>query len=286
MRVLVLQHIACEPPGVYEDVLHEEGAELIRVELDEGERIPETSVDAIVAMGGPMSVNDEAALPWLADEKRYVAAAVRAGTPYWGVCLGVQLLASCLGARVYQGQEPEVGLLPVELTEEAAADRVFAEAPPTLVTLQWHGDTFELPEGAVRLAGSPAYPNQAFCYGNAYGVQFHLEVSTEMAREWADVPAYAIALERVLGPGAAGDLVAGIETLSEEMLAYGRTLFERWLELVVAPTLAGSLHRSESDARRRGRRVERWLQLGLALEHRADRPRAGEDGRAREDGNE
>ena len=128
MHVLVLQHIACEPPGVYEDVLRERGAELVRVELDEGEPIPDDEFHAIVAMGGPMSVNDEATLPWLAAEKRFVAEAVRGGTPYWGVCLGVQLLASSLGARVYPGHEPEVGLLPVELTEEALTDPVFAGA--------------------------------------------------------------------------------------------------------------------------------------------------------------
>jgi GMP synthase (glutamine-hydrolysing) len=239
VRVLVLQHIACEPPGVYEDVLRERGVELVRVELDEGEPIPDDGFDAIVAMGGPMSVNDEAALPWLADEKRFVDEAVRAGTPYWGVCLGVQLLASSLGARVYPGHEPEVGLLPVELTEEARADPVFAGAPDALVTLQWHGDTFDLPDGAVRLAGSPAYPNQAFRYANAYGVQFHLEVSTEMAHEWADVPEYAASLERVLGPGATVDFFARIGEHSAEMLAHGRALFERWLNAVVVPRASG-----------------------------------------------
>ena len=83
MRVLVLQHIACEPPGVYEDVLHERGIELVRVELDEGEPIPAGTFDAIVAMGGPMSVNDEETLTWLADEKRFIADAVHEGTPYW-----------------------------------------------------------------------------------------------------------------------------------------------------------------------------------------------------------
>ena len=121
------------------------------------------------------------------------------GTPYWGVCLGVQLLAASLGARVYPGPEPEVGLLPVSMTGEARSDPVFAGAPHELLTLQWHGDTFDLPEGAVRLAGSPAYPNQAFRFQRAYGVQFHLEVSAEMAREWAEVPEYVASLERTLG---------------------------------------------------------------------------------------
>ena len=106
------------------------------------------------------------------------------------------------------------------------------DLPDALVTLQWHGDTFDLPAGAVRLAGSPAYRNQAFRYANAYGVQFHLEVSDEMAREWAGVPAYADSLDRVLGPDAMGTFVAQIEEHSAEMRAHGRALFERWLELV------------------------------------------------------
>ena len=124
---------------------------------------------------------------------------MRAGVPYWGVCLGVQLLAASLGAPVYPGPEPEVGLLPVSLTGEARSDPVFGEAPHELVTLQWHGDTFDLPDGAVRLASSPAYANQAFRFERAYGVQFHLEVSAEMAREWAEVPEYVTSLERTLG---------------------------------------------------------------------------------------
>jgi GMP synthase (glutamine-hydrolysing) len=228
--VLVLQHIACEPPGVYEDVLHEQGAVLTRVEVDAGDELPDRGFDAIVAMGGPMSANDDADLPWLRDEKAYVAAAVRSGRPFWGVCLGVQLLAASLGARVYAGDRPEVGVLPVDLTEEGGRDPVFSALPPAVPALQWHGDTFDLPAGAVRLAGSDAYPNQAFRYENAYGVQFHLEVSREMAREWMDVPEYASALERTIG----GEmLLHAVDENADEMLAYGRTLFERWLDRVV-----------------------------------------------------
>ena len=234
MDVLVLQHIACEPPGVFEDVLLERGATLQRVELDEGEPLPDwRNFDSIVAMGGPMSANDDAELPWLMDEKRLIADAVRAGTPYWGVCLGVQLLAASLGARVYPGREPEVGLLPISLTGEARSDPVFGEATHELVTLQWHGDTFDLPEGAVRLASSPAYENQAFRFDRAYGVQFHLEVSAEMAREWADVPEYVTSLERTLGAAEAPAFLAAIESRAPEMRAEGRALFERWLDRVV-----------------------------------------------------
>jgi GMP synthase-like glutamine amidotransferase len=235
VRVLVLQHIACEPPGVFEDVLSERGAELHRVELDENEPLPDwRRFDSIVAMGGPMSVNDDADLPWLRSEKRLIREAVQADVPYWGVCLGVQLLAASLGAPVYAGPEPEVGLLPVQLTDDGHDDPVFGGLPAELVTLQWHGDTFDLPPGAVRLARSPAYENQAFKVGRAYGVQFHLEVSAEMAREWAAVPEYVTSLERTLGADAAPAFLTSIERSAGEMRSTGRLLFERWLDHVVS----------------------------------------------------
>jgi GMP synthase (glutamine-hydrolysing) len=226
---------------VFEDVLLERGADLTRVELDEGESLPDWGqFDAIVAMGGPMSATDDAELPWLTPEKQLIGDAVRAGVPFWGVCLGVQLLAASLGARVYPGPEPEVGLLPVTLTAAARSDPVFAAAPDDLVTLQWHGDTFDLPKGAVRLAGSPAYPNQAFRVGRAYGVQFHLEVSGEMAREWAEVPEYVSSLERTLGRDGAPAFLAAIEERAEEMRGVGRTLFQHWLDHVAAAPRAAT----------------------------------------------
>jgi GMP synthase (glutamine-hydrolysing) len=203
------------------------------VELDEGEPLPDwRDFAAIVAMGGPMSVNDEEELPWLGAEKALIAEAVRAGLPFFGACLGVQLLAVSLGAEVAPGRAPEVGILPVFLTEAAASDPVFADLPRELLTLQWHGDTFSLPEGAVLLASSPAYPNQAFRWGrSAYGVQFHLELSREMAAEWARVPSYADALARVLGPGSATALVDELAGSAEALQADGRRMFERWLDL-------------------------------------------------------
>jgi len=236
MRALVLQHIACEPPGVFEDVLVERGAEIHRVELDEGERLPDwREFDLIVAMGGPMSVNDEDDHPWLVDEKRLIREAVEAGAGFWGACLGVQLLASSLGARVYAGEVPEVGVLPVTLTEEGRADPVMGGLPAELPTLQWHGDTFDLPDGAMLLAGSPAYPNQAFRYGRAaYGVQFHLEVKDEMAREWAEVPAYVDSLEKSLGAGSAPKLFEDFDRDAAGMRDMGRRMFERWVDVAVA----------------------------------------------------
>jgi GMP synthase (glutamine-hydrolysing) len=236
MHTLVLQHISCEPPGAFEDVLLERGATIHRVELDEGDPLPDwREFDLIVAMGGPMSVNDEDEHPWLVAEKRLIREAVEAGVGYWGACLGVQLLAASLGARVYAGPKPEVGVLGVTLTDEGADDPVFAGLPRELPTLQWHGDTFDLPEGAVRLAESPAYSNQAFRYGRAaYGVQFHVEVTPEMAREWAQVPEYVRSLEQTLGPGSAPALFAEFDLAVEGMQQIARRMFARWLDVAVA----------------------------------------------------
>ncbi|MDP9260181.1 MAG: type 1 glutamine amidotransferase [Actinomycetota bacterium] len=232
MQILVLQHIACEPPGVFEDVLAERAHELLRVELDEGEPLPEGTWDAIVAMGGPMSVNDESKHPWLAGEKAAIASHVRAGRPFWGSCLGAQLLASALGARVYAGPAPEVGLLAVELTAAGVDDPVMGALPAAIDTLQWHGDTFDLPEGAVLLASSPAYPHQAFRVGRAaYAVQFHVEVTESMGEEWASVPAYAEYADRVLGPGGSDRLLAEFRLSSPLMQRHARDLFERWCDL-------------------------------------------------------
>jgi GMP synthase (glutamine-hydrolysing) len=239
--LLVLQHIACEPPAAFEDELRARGLDVVRVELDEGEPLPEwREFPAIVVMGGPMGAYDEADHPWLAGEKRLLREAVEADVPVWGVCLGAQVLASALGARVYRGDEPEVGVLPVELTAAAAEDPVFGQAPPSFPTLQWHGDSFELPEGATLLASSPAYPHQAFRVGRSYGLQFHIEVPLELAREWGDVPAYAASLESTLGPGALDRLLSEVADNVSVTVPLARGLFGRWLEHVVrVPAYAG-----------------------------------------------
>ncbi|HEY3612840.1 MAG TPA: hypothetical protein VGK92_04005 [Gaiellales bacterium] len=231
MRVLVLQHIACEPPGVFEDVLREREHELVRVELDEGEPLPGGEFDAIVAMGGPMSVNDETEHPWLVGEKAAIASHVRAGRPFWGSCLGAQLLAAALGARVYAGPAPEVGVLGIELTAAGMTDPVLGALPAEIDTLQWHGDTFDLPAGGVLLASSPAYANQAYRVGPvAYAVQFHVEVTEAMGEEWADVPAYAEYADRVLGPGGSDQLLVEFRAGSPLMQVHARAVFEEWCD--------------------------------------------------------
>jgi GMP synthase-like glutamine amidotransferase len=147
----------------------------------------------------------------------------------------VQLLAAALGARVYAAPEPEVGLLEVELTPAGRDDRLFAGVTEPLVSLQWHGDTFDLPDGAVRLASSPLAANQAFRAGDrAYGVQFHLEVTGEMARQWGEIPAYRDSLAATLGERDGAAFIADVDRRAQELHPPARRLFENWLELAEA----------------------------------------------------
>jgi GMP synthase (glutamine-hydrolysing) len=233
MRVLVLQHIACEHPGVFSDVMRSRGVEQVPVEIDENEPLPDwREFDAVLAMGGPMGAGDDAEHAWLAPEKQLVREAVDEGRPFLGVCLGVQLLAAALDAPVYPAERPEVGLLPVELTPEGRDDPLFAGLDEPLVSLQWHGDTFDLPAGAALLARSPLVPNQAFRAGErAYGVQFHLEVTGEMAREWAEVPAYRDSLADTLGEEEGARFIADVERRADELHPAARQLFSNWLDL-------------------------------------------------------
>jgi len=234
-RALVLQHIRCEPPGIFSGLLTGRGISVETAELDEDGELPDwRGLDLVIAMGGPMGVNDEAEHPWLADEKRWIAAAARAGTPYFGVCLGAQLLAASLGAPVRTGEAPEVGVLPVAVTHAGRRDPVFGGLGDEFPALQWHGDTFGIPAGAVHLARSAAYPNQAFRFGDtAYAVQFHVEVTGAMLAEWGDVPAYQESARAVLGPGGLDNLAAGFAAAQAAMARTASVMFTRWLDHAV-----------------------------------------------------
>jgi GMP synthase (glutamine-hydrolysing) len=186
-RWVLLQHVPYEGPGALAPAIRETGADLQLVRLDEGDVVPSPddigAIAGLVVMGGPMGVHDD--LPWLAPERALLRAAVEAGRPVLGVCLGAQQLAAALGAEVVAGPEPECGVGEVHLTPAALSDAVFGAAPTPLPCVHWHGDTFALPDGAVRLAGNEAYENQAFRVGaRAYGLQFHVEVTGSLVAHW------------------------------------------------------------------------------------------------------
>jgi GMP synthase (glutamine-hydrolysing) len=186
-RVYVFQHIACEDLGTFAEVLVARGLRPHFVRLFAGDSVPDDCHDAraLIFLGGPMSVNDEARYPYLAREKATIRSALDAHTPVLGVCLGAQLLAAAAGARVFPADHPEIGWKSVSLTPEGRRDRVLAGLGKLASVFHWHGETFDLPAGAIHLAFSASTTNQAFRLGrSAYGLQFHLEVDPAMIAAW------------------------------------------------------------------------------------------------------
>jgi GMP synthase-like glutamine amidotransferase len=180
MRVHVLQHVPFEGLGSIAAWLEERNASLTFTRFHEAGRLPRIdSTDFVIALGGPMSVNDEVALPWLRPEKDFLAAAISADKSVLGICLGAQLIASALGARVFPGSCREIGWFPVFAEPAPPGTLAF---PASINVFHWHGETFDLPEGAVLLASSPGCRHQAFQIGRrALGLQFHLETTPESA---------------------------------------------------------------------------------------------------------
>ena len=187
MRALVLQHIAVEGPGRLASFLQQHGWELVTTALYAGERLPAEPQDyqAIIIMGGPMGVYDEADYAFLPAEQTFLQRALAQNVPMLGICLGSQLLAKALGARVYRNPCKEIGWYTVDLTPEGRTDPLFQRVSSPVPVFQWHGDAFELPAGAVALASSPQCTHQAFRYGErVYGLLFHLELVPAMIHSW------------------------------------------------------------------------------------------------------
>ncbi len=187
MKVHVLQHAPFEGLAGLSSLLAEHQACITSTRFFETPILPSLEgIDLIIAMGGPMSVNDEAGLPWLVEEKRFVHDAVKHGTPVLGVCLGAQLIASALGARVYRNPQKEIGWFPIEAVQAAGTDHAFA-FPKKLNVFHWHGETFDLPAGAIHLARSAACEHQAFQVGRrTLALQFHLEVTLDAVKAFVE----------------------------------------------------------------------------------------------------
>lgn len=184
MRIHCLQHVPFETPAAIGDWArrrrHRLDCSLVRA----GVKLPRLAdIDLLVLMGGPMSANDDDVLPWLADEKQYLRRAIHAGKGVLGVCLGAQLVASVLGAPVTRNRHREIGWFPL-MRERGLPPALATLLPSTLNAFHWHGETFALPPGAVRLASSAACANQVFVAGDRIlGLQCHLETTPDGARD-------------------------------------------------------------------------------------------------------
>ena len=187
MRAHYLQHVPFEGLGSIKTWLQSTRAGLTSTKFFEDPALPDLAdIDLLIVMGGPMSVNDELDYPWLAAEKEFIRTAIEKDKAIIGICLGAQLIASAMGASVYPNREKEIGWFPV--TAEPVSDtKDLFSFPQELLVFHWHGETFALPEGAVRLASSAACENQAFQLGRrVIGLQFHLETNPDAAQYLVD----------------------------------------------------------------------------------------------------
>ena len=188
-RVLVVMQVPHEGPGTIGPVIERAGMETCCIRAYGNDYIPETpsGFSALIVLGGPMGVYEDRRFPFLKKELRLIESALKHSVPVLGICLGSQLLARAAGARVYKGGTKEIGWYPLRLTKEGMRDPLFTGLPPESVVFQWHGDTFDIPRRAKNLASSELFSNQLIKVGtNAYGLQFHLEVTETMIREWIE----------------------------------------------------------------------------------------------------
>lgn len=181
MRMHFLLHVPFEGAGAIETWAVQKGFAVTKTRFWLNESLPDPrEIDWLVIMGGPMSVHDEVGYPWLAQEKLFIREAIRLGRTVLGICLGAQLIAGVLGGQVRKNTHKEIGWFPVSLTDAGRNSTPFSVLPPSFTAFHWHGETFEIPPGALHAASSEACANQAFAYGqHVTGLQFHLECTDE-----------------------------------------------------------------------------------------------------------
>ena len=224
MRVHILQHVPFEGPGSIEGWFRKHEAQVTCTRFFDNPELPELAeLDLLIALGGPMSVNDEEEFPWLVAEKRFIAQTVTSGKAVLGICLGAQLIASAMGVRVYPGPEKEIGWFPVYAEKPTPAGFPFPEA---ILAFHWHGETFDLPADAMLLASSPGCRHQAFQLGvRTIGLQFHLETTPASAEAIIAhcrhelVPQRFVQSEELIRAATGADYAA-INTLMEQLLEY------------------------------------------------------------------
>ena len=235
MEVIVLQHINIEDPGYIKDLMIADGVQLKTIELDEGQKIPDdlSKFDAMFCMGGPMDTWMEKDYPWLIEEKKKIKEFVLdLKKPYLGFCLGCQLLGEAIGGKVVKSNNPEIGMLNVNFSENKSKDPLFSKFPDKITSLQWHSyevQGLENNKDVTLLASSPETKYQIFKYQNhAYGIQFHIEIKNTTVNDWGCVPEYKSALEKQLGEGALEKFDKEAQLNMKSMNNYSKILYSKF----------------------------------------------------------
>ena len=234
-RVLVFQHVDIEHPGIFRDFFREDDIVWDAVELDAGESIPDLSgYDALFVMGGPMDAWQDEEYPWLEPERAAIREAVLGREmPFFGFCLGHQLLAQSLGGEVGPATEPEIGIMDVEVTPAGRSSSLYENVPIAHSCLQWHSaEVLRVPESAKVLARSPACRVQALQFaGHAFSIQYHVEITPATVPEWGAVPEYRRSLETALGSGALGRFEAAAADHMAEFNRTARSFYDNFIRV-------------------------------------------------------
>ena len=238
MKFLVLQHIPIEHPGIFKDFMIADNIIWDTVELDQGELIPTLGgYDAMIVMGGPMDVFDEDQYPWLKVEKSVIQDAVLSrNMPFLGICLGHQLLAEVAGGHVNRMMQSELGIKSIALTDHGQIDPLFLGLDSEINCLQWHScEVSKLPPNSKNLANSPQCRIQALKVGShAYGLQYHVELTSKTVQEWGEVPIYKNSLEEALGPDGLENLKAEAEENMPNFKSNAYRIYTNFLNIVRA----------------------------------------------------
>ncbi|MEE8387765.1 MAG: type 1 glutamine amidotransferase [Acidiferrobacterales bacterium] len=227
-EILIIRHVAHEGPGYLADFFNKEDIAYRVFALDAGEPLS-TSLDGIqglVFMGGPMSANDN--LPWIEPALTLIRNAFDSDIPMLGHCLGGQLMAKALGAAISTNPVPEYGWLPVRVADNALAHDWFGDTAKEFDAFHWHGETFDLPEGATHVLDSAHCRNQAFVFGRSLAMQFHIEMTAELARDWV-----GRADSKMLSPSASiqshHDILNDLDNKITMLQSNADTIYKRWL---------------------------------------------------------
>lgn len=230
--ITIFRHTASEGAGYFSDFLKHNQIPYHIIYLDQGEAVPTTLADtsALVFMGGPMSVNDD--IDWIEPELKLIRQAIASDMPVLGHCLGGQLISKALGGKITANPVKELGWLPVQKQNNAAADDWLAGLPDRFDAFHWHGESFTIPEGATNILASQHCPHQAFVIGNTLAMQCHVEMTPKMVIDWATIHSADIAI--------ATDTIQSHEQLSSQLetnivtlQAHADKLYRRWLQPLI-----------------------------------------------------